>query len=351
MPFRKMASTARPTLQQLLRLSFSEPVHWLTGSPPVEVYPTWVSLDIEELRPGDLVLFTPHTATPEALLKATGLGAACALVIGTDEASDRLPQGALPVAFLKGRYELRDAQQVLLTILLSQRAALMERGVRIHTQLSQLASQGEGLESLASAMSDLSSRGVLVQDKRLVVLAGQPSPALAGIWVDILEGLCDPGSLPEALRDRKAAGRQNSHRYPGAPRRSGTPDHDDLGRRGSPRLPLSGRHGRRAGCPRPARDRTGSVGMCGGDGARQGRPRNGKTPEGRLADRTAPGRPVAPRRRFMGHDHGSRPGAGAPRPAFRLGCRRPTFPPASGDPRQRRGDPAWVEDDRQPDGA
>ncbi len=96
-----------------------------------------------------------------------------------------------------GRYELRDAQQVLLTILVSQRAALMERGVRIHTQLSQLAAQGEGLESLASAMSDLSSRGILVQDKRLVVLAHQPSPALAGIWEHILEQLCDPGSLPE----------------------------------------------------------------------------------------------------------------------------------------------------------
>jgi len=203
-----LAPSAFPNLQQLLRLSFSEPVLWLAGGTQDNIQIAWVSVTLKDMRPGDLLLLAAGQVTSDALSAARGGGAAAVLIIGPEAPPPDLPPDPLPVVFLKSLYELRDAQQALLTILVNQRAALMERGVRVHTQLSQLAAQGEGLESLAAAMSDLSSRGILVQDKRLVVLAHQPSPTLAGIWDDILVQLCEPDSLPEVLRDRKAAGRQ-----------------------------------------------------------------------------------------------------------------------------------------------
>jgi sugar diacid utilization regulator len=57
-------------------------------------------------------------------------------------------------------------------------------------------------------MAEISGRGVLVQDKRLGLLAHQPSSALASLWEELLEQLCKPESLPPALRDRKSAGRE-----------------------------------------------------------------------------------------------------------------------------------------------
>lgn len=201
-----MAANAIPTLQQLLRLSFNEKTTWLAGGDQENIPITWISASSEDTRPGDLVLLPAGLATPNSLNQVKVEGAAAVLLIGQEAPTD-LPPDLIPVVFLKSSIQMRDAQQSLLTILVNQRAALMERGVRVHVQLSQLAAQGEGLVSLAAAMSDLSGRGVLVQDKRLVILAHQPSPTLGGIWEDILEQLCSPDSLPEALRDRKAAGK------------------------------------------------------------------------------------------------------------------------------------------------
>jgi purine catabolism regulator len=95
----------------------------------------------------------------------------------------------------------------MVNILVNQRAYLMERGVRIHTQLSKVAAEGEGLAGLVRAMADLSGRGVLVQDKRLLVLAEHTPTSLAAIWKDVLNQLGDSTTLPEIFADRKKAGK------------------------------------------------------------------------------------------------------------------------------------------------
>src|SRR5512136_3120122 len=97
---------------------------------------------------------------------------------------------------------------MLLTLLINERAALMERGVRIHAQLSQLAAEGEGLAGLARAIASLAGRGVAIQDKRLRGLADQPSLGLQQVWEEVLKRLGTVDNLPEPLRDRKQAGQQ-----------------------------------------------------------------------------------------------------------------------------------------------
>jgi purine catabolism regulator len=130
------------------------------------------------------------------------------LLLGeTGVAHEHLPH--LPaIGIVRDQTNVRSAQQVLLTILINQRAALMERGVRIHTQFSQLAAEGGGLRGIVRAMAEISGRGVLVHDKRLEILTQQPSSTLLSTWEDILEQLGAVSLLPEALLDRKAAGKQ-----------------------------------------------------------------------------------------------------------------------------------------------
>jgi purine catabolism regulator len=202
-----MTSSISPTLRDLLRLSFSEPVAWLTAEAGAGRPVQWVAVSAAELRPGDLLLLPPDSLDGAALAQASGRQAAGVLVLG--EAS--LPEGVscegLSVAAVPGYTgDVRAAQKLLLTILINQRAALMERGVRIHAQLSQLEAEGGGLGGLVKAMSNISGRGVLVQDKRGRILAEHPSSALVTIWKDVLDQVNGLESLPEALVDRKRAG-------------------------------------------------------------------------------------------------------------------------------------------------
>jgi PucR family transcriptional regulator, purine catabolism regulatory protein len=91
-------------------------------------------------------------------------------------------------------------------VLINQRAALMERGARIHAQLAQLEAEGKGLGGMVKAMSEIAGRGILIQDKRGWILAQHPSSSLSSIWKNILVQLGDLAGLPDFLVDRRQSG-------------------------------------------------------------------------------------------------------------------------------------------------
>ena len=195
-----------PDLKELLRLSFSAPVAWLAGEAHSQRLIHWVALGLPEAQPGDLVLLSASELTGQVIQQAQESGLAALLCLG----AARLPQGANPgelviAAVDEPAADLRSLQRTLLTILINQHAALMERGVRVRSQLSQLEAEGKGLEGLVKAMAELSGCGVLVQDKRGRILAHHASSTLASIWSDVVEQLAGLGSLPDNLTDRKLA--------------------------------------------------------------------------------------------------------------------------------------------------
>ena len=193
---------------QLLRLSFSDEVVWLSGPAEAARPVTWVTSSIAEARPGDLLLLSAATVTPATLAEALAKTPAGLLFVGRPQPALDLPPD-LPAAWLARTEEVRSAQRLLTTQLVNQRAALMERGVRIHAQLAQLAAEGGGLDGLARMIGEITGRGVVVQDKRLRIQAEYPAPSLLTIWDDLILQLMDIESLPESLRDRKEAGRRS----------------------------------------------------------------------------------------------------------------------------------------------
>lgn len=203
-------NASSPTLNDLIRLSFSEPAFWLSGSNQASCRIHWIAASLEDLRGGDLLVLPGDNLNIEALAQAKEKGAAGVLVLGDAALDDQDYPKEMAIIAVPSQTDLRATQKLLLTILINQRAALMERGVRIHAQLSQLSAEGEGLSGLAHAMADISGRGILVQDKRGGILASHPSSALLTIWEDVLKQLGSLDSLPESLRDRKLAGSQAS---------------------------------------------------------------------------------------------------------------------------------------------
>lgn len=208
-----MAPTGQ-SLVHLIRLAFGDAPVWLTGEPRPGLQVEWATAAQSELSPGDLLLLASNLSAAEfseqlALARARH---ACAVLLfgGRPPAVDQAAAQDLPIGWLSTPADPRQALRLVLMLLLNQRAALIERGVRIHTQLAQLAAEGGGLDDLAVAIARISNRGVVIQDKRLETLAHAPSSTLAGVWPDALGVLCAVDMLPEPLRDRKQAGRHPS---------------------------------------------------------------------------------------------------------------------------------------------
>ena len=199
------------SLDELIRLSFSEAVRWLIGEDQGRRPVHWVVTALGEAQAGDVLLLPASQLSQEALSQAQRRGVAGVILVGEASLPQDASPGDLAVAAIPAALgNLREILRQMLTVLIDQRSALMERGVRIHAQLSQLEAEGRGLTGLAQAMSEISGKGVLIQDKRGRILAEFPAADLLSIWEDILKQLDSLESLPEALIDRKQAGLQGA---------------------------------------------------------------------------------------------------------------------------------------------
>lgn len=196
------------TLKELLRLSYTGTLTWIAAESFADIQVQWVALNLDEMQLGDMLLISGSELNSGLTKKIRKKGGVAVVLVGESPPGDSITTDEIPIVALMDGTELRDIHRSILTILINQRAYLMERGVRIHSQLAQLAAEGEGLISLARAIYKLSGRGVLVQDKRLGILAEYASSTLMYIWDDVVAQLLKKENLPAELYDRKKAGKQ-----------------------------------------------------------------------------------------------------------------------------------------------
>lgn len=215
------------SLKSVLRLSLSEPVTWLNGVDHDSQAVQWVSTSIADAQPGDILLLPASRLDAEIVSRAQKQKLVALLLIGEPRLSPEITLGDLIVVGIPDTAgDLREIQRLLLTVLVNQRASLMERGVRVHTRLSQLEAEGKGLEGLAKAIFEISGKGILIQDKRGRILAEHTSSALLTIWSDVLRQLSALESLQEFFTDRRQAASQaiiHDQEIPGGLKRLITP--------------------------------------------------------------------------------------------------------------------------------
>jgi len=90
---------------------------------------------------------------------------------------------------------------------LHRRLELIERSLQLRDALLQQVSEGQGLDGLAHLLAETCGCAVMIQDKRLTVLAEALTPDLAFGWEALSAYQKALDNLPEALRDRKLAGK------------------------------------------------------------------------------------------------------------------------------------------------
>jgi PucR family transcriptional regulator, purine catabolism regulatory protein len=173
----------------------------------------WSNL-AEQVQARDVVLLPPalqeQTADPALIAHLETLAAqhAAALVIFND-VSARVKKEALrhdfPLLVLPANTALRYVQRVTTSLLLDRQAQTTERGMELYRRLSEMSLEERGLEALASLMTTVTGKVVVIQDKRLDVRAIGIPPDNSLNVDELLPLLKQRDNLPAVLRNRKAA--------------------------------------------------------------------------------------------------------------------------------------------------
>ena len=196
-------------INELLRFKFSTPITGLNVFNKNDAMINWVVLSIEEGQHGDLLLLHSDEFTFEIIDQIQARGLTAVLLLGNIPHRSGAREISIPVAVVDAEKDIRDHQRELINFLMNRQTASMERGTKIHFQLSKLAAEGKKTAGIIRAMLELTGKGVLIQDKRLQILSEIPSQELLPIWGDISEHLRNFDNLPPSLQDRDHAGQQS----------------------------------------------------------------------------------------------------------------------------------------------
>jgi PucR family transcriptional regulator, purine catabolism regulatory protein len=108
----------------------------------------------------------------------------------------------VPLLSLPSGVQMRQIERNVIGVLVGPLPAADTRGNDIHQQLLQLSTENKGMKALTSALADLCGYTVVVQDKRLDVVASSGLLTDLDVWPDIERALMNEDALPTPFRDR-----------------------------------------------------------------------------------------------------------------------------------------------------
>lgn len=190
-------------LSKLIQIALPHQVVWATPIQEIEI--EWVSTVASQTQPNDLLLLPTVDALDQWLSSAPTQKPAAILVNATISPDSLSGKSAIPVLLLQQPLDFQELHRKLLKNLMSLRENLLEKRFLIHEQLSKAAVEEGSMVKIAQTMQKITGHAVLIQDKRLDVIAAVPSPALVEVWRDIVSSLVQVQFLPENLQNRKAA--------------------------------------------------------------------------------------------------------------------------------------------------
>jgi purine catabolism regulator len=180
-------------LSQLIELPVLHDTEVLAGAPGLDREVRRVTVlespDIGDwLTGGELVLsntflFQAQPGTDAALVRGLVEGGATALGIKLGRYVSSLSKEALRIADEAGMPVLRlpyevpwaDVINAVLTELLDEKTALLERSENIHTQFTRCVLQGRGLDGIAATLNELTGMAVIITDSDLEIMASAGS--------------------------------------------------------------------------------------------------------------------------------------------------------------------------------
>jgi purine catabolism regulator len=201
------------TLQELLLLALPAETRVLAGHLHLDCLVSWIvsasaSDRSARLAAGDLLFllppYSPDLASRLPEIAHTGVAGVVLLGEPGTAVVESAVKVGVPLLALPDTADTRAIERTSLTLLLDRTASMEQRAARLYQALTILSAENAGLEAMAALIGSSTGKMVLIQDKRLSLIAmwfAEPAPERAAVeaWVS------DPANLPEDLRDRKRA--------------------------------------------------------------------------------------------------------------------------------------------------
>jgi purine catabolism regulator len=117
---------------------------------------------------------------------------------------------SLPLLEVSAESNLRTAHKNIAALLLDHQSQLSARGMELYRDLSEMSRDEQGLQPMSELMATLTEKLVVIQDKRLEIVAiAWPSSSFPVDKQSLLAALADQDNLPAVLRNRKAAAKSS----------------------------------------------------------------------------------------------------------------------------------------------
>jgi purine catabolism regulator len=168
----------------------------------------------EQIQPRDIAIVPANVmgqlSEPELLKRLPRfIDLSVAALIARQPVSDTVVRWAqkadLVILAIPDKASLRDIHQDIAGLLVDRQKQITERGMQLYRRLTEMSREDQGLEAMTEVMARLTGKIVVVQDKRLEVVA---MSAPEGIKIDptAVQGALDVTErLPKPLRNRKTA--------------------------------------------------------------------------------------------------------------------------------------------------
>lgn len=114
-------------------------------------------------------------------------------------------QAPLPLVALPADAPVRTLERLALECVLARNAAIEQHATKVYQQLTVLATENAGLAAMAALLGRTTGKTVLIQDKRLNILAAWFSANDDALRPRVEEWAINPANLPDEFRDRKRA--------------------------------------------------------------------------------------------------------------------------------------------------
>lgn len=210
-------SNSQITVEEIRKLALPIGTTILSGTTALNRLVSWTAVIYpQEIGPkplnrGELVFLAPlerNLSVPnrDAIVVRQAVEAEAAGVILAENASPLALQEAnannLPLLLLPPGHKVREVERTVIALLLDRQAQLERRGVQIYRQLIQISSGNQGMPELVNAMSRLTGKSIVVQDKRLQTVESVIMPDLVDYWDNVERFIGQQSNLPEKLRNR-----------------------------------------------------------------------------------------------------------------------------------------------------
>ncbi len=202
------------TLQEIVTLALPNETRVLAGHGLMSRPVTWVvstSCDdcVTRSASGDLAFLLPpyssDLATPISQLAQVGIAGVAVIGEPAPDVVDAAERAGAVLLALPESADVRQIERWVLALVLDRDHAMEQRTAQLYQQLTVLSAENGGLAEMAALIGRTTGKTVLIQDKRLNVIAAWFATETTAQRDAIEIWAAAPANLPEELHDRKRA--------------------------------------------------------------------------------------------------------------------------------------------------